>query len=278
LAYSNLHRFEDARRNYFAAIDKHPGYAEAYLHIGIDYAESNQPRFALPWLYRARELSPDPVKVDYPLTQQLIRLHYFDSAATILSHDLAATSNQPLLVAAMGDLELARGNYAKARDSYQNALANTPALAPAWLGLARCAQAEGKSDEAKKYFQQVLAADHNNPVVNGDLGIIELKSGNPKLAVEYLERAWQDGNTNIAVVVALSRLYRQGNQPLRSLNRLEKLKPEQSNSIDLHLELSRVYTALHRTREAQAELGRVKDLQAQKTASLHFEDPGTYVQ
>lgn len=278
LANSHLHRFNDARHSYFAAIDKHPGYADAYLRVGIDYAESNQPRFALPWLYRARQLSPDPVKVDYPLTQQLIRLRYFDSAAAILSRDLAASPDQPLLVTATGDLALARGNYTKARDLYGKALTSTPALPPALLGLARCAKAEGKNDEARKYFQQVLAADHNNPLANGELGIIELSDGNPKSAVEYLERAWQDGNASVAVGVALSRLYRQWNQPMRSLNRLEKVEPQQSNSIDLHLELSRVYAALHRPREAQTELGKVKDLQSQKTASLQFEDPGTYVQ
>jgi tetratricopeptide (TPR) repeat protein len=278
LAYSHLHRFDDARRSYFAAIDKHSGYAEAYLHVGIDYAESNQPRFALPWLYRARQLSTDPAKVDYPLTQQLIRLRYFDSADAILSHDLTSSPDRPLLVTATGDLALARGNYVKARELYGKALTSILALPPALLGLARCAKAEGKNDEARKYFQQVLAADHDNPMANGELGIIELSDGNAKVAVGYLERSCQFDSSNVVVGVALSRLYRQWNQPMRSLNRLEKLNPQQSSSIDLHLELSRVYAALHRPREAQAELQIVKDLQSQKTASLQFEDPGTYVQ
>lgn len=278
LAYSHLRRFDDARRSYFFAIDKHPDYAEAYLHIGIDYAEANQPRFALPWLYRARELMPEPVKVDYPLAQQLIRLHYFDSANNVLSKDLASEPNQPLLLTAMGDLELTRGNYAKARDLYGKALTSTPVLPPAVLGMGRCAKAEGKNDEAKKCFQQVLASDRNNAAANGELGILEWNDGNPKLAVEYLERAWQYGDANVAVGVALSRLYRQWNQPLRSLKRLQKLEPEQSHSIDLHLELSRVYTALHRSREAQSELETVKVWQSQKTASLQFEDPRIYAQ
>jgi tetratricopeptide (TPR) repeat protein len=291
LAYSNLHRFDDARRSYFAAIDKHPGYAEAYLHVGIDYAESNQPRLALPWLYRARELvkrgdqavvtrtgrSAPQENVDYALAQQLIRLRFFDSATGVLANDLASDANQPLLLTAMGDLELARGNYAKARDLYKKALTSMPTLPPALLGIGRCAKAEGKNEEAKKYFQEVLASDHNNPVAAGELGIIELNGGNPQAAVAYLERSWQFDSSNVSVGIALSRLYRQWKQPTRSLNRLKKLNPEQSHSLDLHLELSRVYTALRRTREAQAELERVKDLQGQKTASLHFEDPGTYV-
>lgn len=278
LAYSHLRRFDDARRSYFAAIDKHSGHAEAYLHVGIDYAENNQPRLALPWLYRARELQQRPLNVDYPLAQQLIRLHYFDSAAKLLSIDLASDPNQPLLVAAMGDLELARGNSSKAREAYGKALASVPGLPPALLGMGRCAKAEGKNEEAKKYFEQVLTSDRNNAAANGELGIIELNGGNVKAAGEYLERSWQFDDSNVAAGVALSRLYRQQNQPAQSLNRLQKLKPAQNKSIDLHLELSRVYTALRRTREADAELQTVKDLQSQKTASLQFEDPGTYVQ
>jgi tetratricopeptide (TPR) repeat protein len=278
LAYSHLRRFDDARRSFFAAIDKHPGYPEAYLQIGIEYAENHQPRFALPWLYRARALMPEPGKVDYPLAQQLIQLHYFDSANDVLSKDLASNADQPLLLTAMGDLELARGDSAKARSMYRKALASMPALPPALLGMGRCAKAEGENEEAKKYFRQVLASDRNNAAANGELGLLEWNDGEPKVAVEHLERAWQDGDANLAIGVALSRLYRQWNQPMRSLKRLQKLEPKQSHSIDLHLELSRVYTALHRPREAQAELETVKELQSQKTASLQFEDPGTYVQ
>lgn len=278
LAYSNLHRFDDARRSYFVAIDKRPGYAEAYLHVGIDFAENNQPRLAVPWLYRARDLMPGSVKVDYPLAQQLIRLHYFDTANDVLSKALTSDPNQPLLITAMGDLELARGNYAKAHKLYTNALTSAPTLPPALLGMGRCAKAEGKNDEAGKYFQQVLSADHNNPAANAEQGLMELNDGNLQVAVGYLERSWEFSHSNIAVGVALSRLYRQRNQPMQSLKTLQMLAPEQSNSIELHLELSRVYTALHRPRQAQAELETVKDLQSQKTASLHFEDPGTYVQ
>ena len=36
VAYSHLHRFNEARRCYFEAIDKHPGHPGAYLEVGVD--------------------------------------------------------------------------------------------------------------------------------------------------------------------------------------------------------------------------------------------------
>jgi tetratricopeptide (TPR) repeat protein len=280
LAYSLTRQFAEARRNYFAAIDKHPEYAEAYLRIGIDYAEVGQPRWALPWLYRARELSPDRSKVDYPLAQQLIRLRYLDTAGEILSADLQSHPNEPMLLIAQGDLELARGDNAKARDAYQKSLAAAPGTAPALLGLARCDIAEANSEEAQKYLQQILAADPNNPAANAELGAVELSDNNQSSAMLHLDHAWSTdpSKSNTAVGVPLARLLRQSNQPARALAVLERLDPAGNQSVELHLELARVYQALHRVEQARSEQQLVKSLQTQSATALHFDDPKTYVQ
>src|SRR2546423_1109455 len=57
MTYSRLGQFEKARRAYFQAIDKHSGNIEAYFRVGFDYATAGEPRKAIPWLFRAEELS-----------------------------------------------------------------------------------------------------------------------------------------------------------------------------------------------------------------------------
>jgi tetratricopeptide (TPR) repeat protein len=50
LSYSHLKKFDHARECYFQAIDKHSEYPDAYLHVGLDYVVSGDPRMGIPWL------------------------------------------------------------------------------------------------------------------------------------------------------------------------------------------------------------------------------------
>jgi tetratricopeptide (TPR) repeat protein len=277
LAYSHLQRFDQARDCYFRAIDKHAGHIDAYLHVGLDYAASGDLRIAIPWLFRAHSLAPDRTDIAYALAEQLIALEYFNTAKEVIDQALEAHLRDGLIIVVDGDLNLAKGDVAAATACYEKARAEQPKLAAALVGLAQAKASQGKDLEAKALLKDALSADPENPIVNGEAGLLEARSGDWNAALEHLNRAWAQDHSDTKIALELARTYRRRNKPQDALRLLSSFSPDMRTSSAFHLELAQIYTQLHRISEAQAERDAVNNLQAQAHDALHFENPRTYV-
>lgn len=277
LAYSHLQKFEEARRCYFEAIDRHPGHADAYLHVGLDYLASGQARMGIPWIYRARSFAPSRADIAYALVEQLITLEYFNSAKEVLAPALASAPHDALLLVADGDLKRAQGNSAAAIVSDRQALAEKPGLTPALVGLAHADMTAGKESEAKSVLTAALAHNPQDPIVSGELGLLEAHQGDWDAAFDHLGRAWVQDHSNPEIALQLARAYRQKGHPQDALKLLDSISPEMQDSSAFHFERAQLYTALHRSAEAQAERDTLTNLQAHSQDALHFENPRTYV-
>jgi tetratricopeptide (TPR) repeat protein len=277
LAYSHLRQFDDARKCYFQAIDKQPAHVEAYFRVGLDFAASGDLRKSLPWLLRARNFAPARPDISYALTEQLLALQYLDTAEQIAAEALTANPQNPLLMAAHGDVLLARGKTAEAVDSYQSALAQEPRLPGALVGLARVAATQGNIVEARKKLQEALSIDSENPVANGELGSIEVDEGDWTDAYRHLAKAWAADQSNLTIALRLARALEHLNRADNALHLLQPLAPALRDSSAFHFELAQIYAQLRRTAEAQVERGQVARLQAKSENSLRFEDPKVYV-
>jgi tetratricopeptide (TPR) repeat protein len=277
LGYSHLRQFEKARQAYFKAIDQRPGHAEAYFRVGLDYAAGGEPRKAIPWLLRARELSGNRPDIAYALAEQLLRLKYTKTAEEIISAALEKSPRDPFLIAASGDLLQQKGDYAAAISKYQDALSQQPHLSAALIGLAQVEIAKGDNSEARTYLLQVLAADPANSLANGQLGVLEGQRGNWEFAAAHLKSAWEADQSNTSIGLELARALRHCGQFSHALEILKSLEPQMRDSNPFHLELATLYVQLHRTADAQAERAIVANLQSQAHQDLRFQDSQTYV-
>jgi len=278
LSYSHLHKVDEARKCYFQAADKNPRLPDVYLHIGLDYTASGEPRMAIPWLFRAYAQASSRTDISYALAEQLLRLEYFDTAQEILGPALEARPHDGLLLTADGDLKRAQGNVAAAIDSYEKALREQPGSTAALVGLARAHISQGKSNEARTLLKMALSGDAEEPAANGELGLLEAHEGNWQPALEHLSRAWTQDRSNPTIALELARTYRRVNRPREALQLLSSLGPATRDSSEVHFELAQIYTQLHRPVEAQAERDVFSRLQAQAHSGfLRFETPRTYV-
>lgn len=277
LCYSHLQQFEDARRSYFAAIDKHPDHVDAYFHLGLDYVASGNPRMGVPWLYKAQTLAPTRPDIASALAEQLIALEYFNSAKEVLEQASGSSPQDPLLLTAEGDLRRAQGDTSGAKASYEKALALRPAFSPALVGLARTDAMTGREAQARTSLNTVLARDPQDPVANGELGLLEAGSGHWDLALKPLERAWKQDHSNPAIALKLARAYQEKQRPEDALRVLESIGPQLEDSAPFHFQLEQVYTLLHRPVEAQAQRNAFTELQANNQNVLRFDNPHTYV-
>jgi len=277
LCYSHLRQFDDARRSYFRAIDKHPDNVDAYFHVGLDYVANGNPRMAVPWIYRAEGLAPGRPDIAYALAEQLIALEYFNSAKEVLAQASEDAPGDLLLAAAEGDLKRAQGDAAGAATSYQKALTRNPGLPAALVGLARTDLETGKETEALNLLNAALARDPQDPVANGEIGLLEARSGSWDVALRHLERAWGQNHSNPTVALELARAYQQQARPEDALRLLQSIRPEVEDSAAFHLQLAQIYTLLHRPADAQLQRNAFNELQANTENVLRFDNPHTYV-
>ena len=278
LAHSHLRQFEDARKCYFQAIDKHPDHIEAYFRVGVDYAASGDLRKALPWVFRAHNLAPARPDICYALTGQLLALKYLDTAAQVAAEALVANPRDPLLMVANGDVRLARGNASEAAGFYQNALTQDPTLPAALLGLARVEEAQGKFGEARKNLLQALHMDPENSAASAELGSIEMQDGNWPDAYSHLSQAWSLDESRLNVALQLAQVLHHLMRDFDALHLLQPLAPAMHDSSAFHSELMQIYTRLGRTADAHLESIQVAALQSKAADAIRFEDPKAYVQ
>jgi Flp pilus assembly protein TadD len=277
LCYSHLRLFDNARRSYFETIDKHPDHVDAYFHVGLDYVASGQTRMGLPWLYKAQGLAPGRPDIAFALAGQLTMLDYFASAQEVLEHASANSPNNPTLLAAEGDLRQAQGDASGASSSYQKALAISPGLPAALVGLARADLMTGKQSEGRSLLNAALARDPEDPIANGELGLLEAAADRWDNALKHLERSWEQNRSNPEIALKLARAYQEKQRPEDALTILQSIAPGMEDSASFHFQLAQVYTLLHRPAEAQSQRNAFSELQANNQNGLHFENPHTYV-
>ena len=276
LAYSHLKQFENARRSYFLAIDKHPNHVEAYFRVGLDYAATGDSRKAVPWLFRAKALAGDRPDIAYSLSEQLLALQYFKTAEEILAAGLEKNPHDALLTVASGDLHQKKQNRAAAAAKYKEALERQPDLVAALVGLAQIA-AEDKEDDAQKYLLDALKIEPTNPLANGQLGVILVHREDWDSAIAHLKMAWDQDRSNTSFGLELARALRHRGQYADALRLLKTIQPLTDDSTPLHLELAQVYSKLHKLSDAQAEREIVARIEERSHDGLRFETPQIYV-
>jgi tetratricopeptide (TPR) repeat protein len=277
LAYSHLQEFEQARRYYFLAIDKHPKHVDAYFRIGLDYAAAGDGRRSLPWLFRAHQWLPDRADISYSLVEQLIQLGYFETAQQVLARCLQSDLTNGLLQVADGDLKKAKGDNESAVAAYHGVLTHQPDFPPAVVGLASAEIAEGKDQEARSNLVALLSRNPDDAAANGELGSLESHQQEWSTSEKHLVKAWTKDRSNTDVALELSRAYWHLNQPTEALKILEAIRPKMEQAAAFHLELAQVYSQLHQTTAAETERKTVSQLQADAQQGLRFEDPKIYV-
>ncbi len=273
LAHSRLRRHAAARRWYFAAIDRDPQHADAYFHVGLDYAESGDGPRAIPWFFRARRMDPRRAEILYALSEELIAGRYFQTAGALLA-DSAGT---PLLETAKGDCELGQHRIAEAESHYRRALELDPSLAAGTIGLARALAAAEKRPEALEELRRLLAREPANTTALAEAGRLELESGDWKAALGRLERAWTADPGKTQVGLDLARCYRRSGQPGRALELLLSLRVKGADGGFYYYELARVYTDLKRPADAEREMREVQRIEKAGQEALRFVPPAIYI-
>src|SRR5215469_1113134 len=132
----------------------------------------------------------------------------------------------------LGDWMLASGRPDAARKAYTAALATAPSLLSARMNLARLETREGKLDAARQTLKAFVGTSAAEAIVEGTLGMIEEKAGNPTAAILHYRKAVDVDPHNVVALNNLAYLLANNTDQLdEALQRAQQAKELDANNV-----------------------------------------------
>jgi tetratricopeptide (TPR) repeat protein len=234
MAHAFLHQDAEAVAEFRKTLEIKPKLYEAELNGAMVLMRQKNPGEALPWLEDAAEQKPNEFRPRYYLAEA----------------------------------ELQTGDYAKAEEHYQRAVALDPKSAGANLGMAQALVQQGRLDDSAPFFRTAAQIQPNfrdyllqlgslyekanrpaeamdiyrefpdNPAVRSRLGEMLMESKKYSDALPQLEEAYKKGPTP-ENRLALASAYVATQQGLKALPLLQEAVTASPNDFDLRMMLAR---------------------------------------
>ena len=245
LVYSELHKYDAAKANYFRAINLNPGNPLPYVRVGSDYLDQKKSNLAIVWLFRAVKLDHGQPDTLYLLGRALLEAEYFETAHTYLSQYVRLRSGDPKGWLLLGDAFLNDEQLEKALESYQKALALVPQLGTAHYLVGNAQYLLKRIPEAKREFLAALRLSPSHFEAQLRLAEIAYQEGDDADASSRLRSILSVRPGDLEATYDLAKVYVRQNQYGQARNLLESLVVKRPDDMRFHYLLSQVYKQLN---------------------------------
>ncbi|MCA1979381.1 MAG: PEP-CTERM system TPR-repeat protein PrsT [Thiobacillus sp.] len=196
------------------AVEKAPSNAEARLLLGQLYVQSGQGEAAEKELLRARALGVRAETILPLLGTALIQQGAFQKVLNdIPPQPDFSPLNQSRILSLRGDALIGLGKFDEGCALYTDAHSTDPNNVIAYHGLAACAWATGKREEAMQWLDKALAVAPHDAVTLRLLGQRYLEQGKLDQADDYFKQSLASAPTAISTRTQLGILYLMQNRP-----------------------------------------------------------------
>ncbi len=175
-------------------------------------------------------------------------------------------ADMPSVQLQLGIFYTARGDSPSAEAAYREAIYLNPQLIPALLNLADLLRSQARENEARKILLQALAIAPQQGATLHALGLLETRSANPELALDYLGRAaaLETMGTRHRFVYAIA-LHDLG-QPQNAVNALLALLRQTPRNEEALLALTNYSAELGQADKAQRYAGKLLEIAPKNTS------------
>ena len=167
-----------------------------------------------------------------------------------------------------GDQFRLKQEYDKALDAYGKALKAAPDAPGVHFKLGEIYWRLLRFDEAKRELETELRAKPFHAQANFELGDVEIREGNIKEGIPYVERALELDPRLIEAHRSLGRALLVEKQYDKALNEFSVVARAEPSDQTIHALLANAYRQMGRTREAQEETRTYEKLISEKDAQL----------
>jgi tetratricopeptide (TPR) repeat protein len=230
-----------------------PANADILMYLGASYEMLQEMPQALD-AYRAA-LAADPFNPDRMLdyTRLLMDTDRYDEAIQAIQSGIAETDASAPLQLRLGAVEMAKGDYSAARQSFRAALAADPNLDAADVGLAETYSREANDTEAIRILGEARQKKPGRYLLEFYFGLLASRLGRDDEAITALNAAARLQPQSPGPFFELGELYetqQNWDQARGDLERVVALSPK---SAPAHYQLSRVYARLGMKAKAEQE-------------------------
>lgn len=236
--------------------------APLYALLAEVYEQAGHPENAIPAMRLAIQRDPRSEKYRFAYGLLLTNSYAPAAAAIRLEEALKTFPDSPRLWFALGLAHFKQDKDQEASRSFGRAAALDPKFAPAYAYLGLLSVRKGGVAEAVALYEKALRVDPQLSVLHYLLAEALLQQPETDAArVEtHLKRAVELDPTFAAPRLSLAKLFIRGERWTDAVAELEKVTALEPNSTDAFYQLSRAYTRLKRTAEAQAAVATFKRL------------------
>src|SRR5579871_2727916 len=171
----------------------------------------------------------------------------------------------------LGSAYLAVGDLGKGAASLRRALELNPKYTAAQLRLAQVMAIAGDQElqkDAQERLQALLEERPDNPDVLHALALSELKLGNPKQAMQHLERALAAAPHELILAITLAQTKLEQKDLKGAEDVLKEACKNSPNSADCLVIMGRLYAAENRMSEAEQKFQQALSMQPNHVAAL----------
>jgi len=165
------------------AIQKNPDSPQARLLLGQVYLKAGKGNEAEKELAKARELGVDGELITLSMGEALLLQGEFQRVLDeVTISDSSPASNQASIYRLRGESMLGLGQLDNGCATFEKAIAIDKNHVPAYWGMANCAMARGKPDEARAHLEHALKINAKNAGTWVALGDLERYGNQPEAA------------------------------------------------------------------------------------------------
>lgn len=247
-----------------------PDSATAQANLGINLLRQNELAGGIGYLERAIDIDPG-----FGQAQAMLAMHYlqkseFEKAIGVVENFLTEQPDNPFASVLAGRVYLAAGREADASRNFLRARELSPGDPSANSFLAAMATNQGRLDEARRFYRDILAQHENHLLTLVNLAILDARTGDRDTARASLERAIKAHPTAVQPRSLLAREYLKDGKVDRARSLIaDILNDNQNNPVVLGL-MGEIHLAGNEFVDARSLLTRLVQLQPQNASAHYF--------
>ena len=218
------------------AVEDEPKAANLRIGLAASLLQQGERSQAIEQLERAVDLDPAMTGADVLLIKNYIRNRRFDKALVAIGDLEKKEPRSSTVLNLKGAAFLAKGDYASARASFEQAFALDPPSVAAAMNLAQIDLAEKRAGDARERFQAILAKDKTNVRAMVGLAAVAGATGDEAEYAAWLEKAAKAGPGVLGPRIALANYYLRKKDLQRSLAialEAQTVSPENPQALDV---------------------------------------------
>jgi putative PEP-CTERM system TPR-repeat lipoprotein len=188
-AYMQTGKFNEGTEFFNRASEAAPDVASIKMQQALGSLAQGQADNAVGQLEKAINLDPNARQASVLLALVKLRQREFDGALEAAQHLQKQMPDNPLAENLIGAAYLGKGDRAKARQTFEAALAKRADFHPARMNLAQLDLQEKKPDEAKKQFQTIIEKDPKHLGAMLAMANLAAQDKDSTAVVSWLKRA-----------------------------------------------------------------------------------------